>query len=415
VTLDQTYLTTHPWLTFRVDLRAMSFRSWLLLGEAASKLDHVGWALLRPDAAENLQRVYLARGALATTAIEGNTLSEEQARGVVDGTSSLPPSQEYLGREIENILGAFEVIRQEVFDHDGEPYASVPITVEKIKHYNRLVLDGLQVDEDVRPGEIRTHSVVVGNYRGAPAGECELLLTRLCEWLNRDWDASDPARPARPGDRSLRVAIAIVKAVMAHLYLTWIHPFGDGNGRTARLLELQILLSAGFAMPTTQLLSNHYNRTRSQYYRQLAAASETRDPLGFLHYAVAGFVDELRAQLDCIWSMQYVDRWNQFVYETFGEIASDSQRRRLRLVLDLSHASIKPPDGIGTPSRDPIPRGELRHLSPQLAELYAGKTDRMLTRDLDELLSRNLIVRTEAGYVPASHQVYSFMPPARGG
>ena len=191
-------------------------------------------------------------------------------------------------------------------------------------------------------------------------------------------------------------------------------PFGDGNGRTARLLELQIRLSAGFAMPTTQLLSNHYNLTRSEYYRQLAEASTTHSPLGFLHYAVEGFVDELRAQVDRIWSMQYADRWEQFVYESFGEIRSDSERRRLRLVLDLSRRSIVPPDGIGLPAIDPVPRGELRHLSPQLAELYAGKTERTLTRDLDELLGRQLIVRASGGYAPASDSVLAFMPSARG-
>ena len=131
-------------------------------------------------------------------------------------------------------------------------------------------------------------------------------------------------------------------------------------------------------------------------------------------YAVEGFVDELRAQVDRIWSMQYVDRWKHFVYESFGEIRTDSERRRLRLVLDLSRRSIVPPDGIGLPAVDPVPRGELRHLSPQLAELYAGKTELTLTLDLDELLGRQLIARTSGGYTPASDSVLAFMPSARG-
>ncbi len=399
------YQRSHPWLTFQLDLRALSFKTWLLLGEAASKCDHVRWALLRPEAADDLLQVYLVRGALATTAIEGNTLSEEQALGVAEGTLRLPPSQEYLGREIENILAAFHAIRDEVFDHDGEPHGDVPLTVEKIKRYNRMILDGLKVEEDVEPGEIRTHSVVVGTYRGAPAGDCEALLERLCTWLNSD--------DFRHEDPSLREPLAIVKAVIAHLYLAWIHPFGDGNGRTARLLELQILLSADFAIPTTQLLSNHYNRTRTEYYRQLATASSARSPLEFLHYAVEGLVDELRAQLDRIWSMQYTDRWEQFVYETFGEIRGNPERRRLRLVKDISRASIVPADGVGLPAVVAIPRRRLRHLSPQLAELYAGTTERTLTRDLDEVISRGLIERTSEGYVPSSHRVFSFMPPAR--
>jgi hypothetical protein len=129
---------------------------------------------------------------------------------------------------------------------------------------------------------------------------------------------------------------------------------------------------------------------------------------------VEGFVDELRAQLDRIWSMQFVDRWEQFLYETFGEVRTASERRRLRLVKDLSRRSIVHADGIGLPTTDPVPRGELRHLSPQLAELYAGTTDRTLTRDLDELIQRGLIVRTPDGYEPASDQVHSFRSPARG-
>jgi Fic family protein len=384
----------------------MTHKTWLLLGEATSKCDHVHWALLRPDAASELLRVYLVRGALATTAIEGNTLSEEQARKIADGELRLPPSQEYLGREIENILAAFHEIRDEVFEHDAEIDANVPLSVDRIKHYNRLILSGLTVEEGVEPGEIRTHSVVVGNYRGAPAADCETLLEQLCSWLNSDAFQSD--------DEQLMIPLAIVKAVVAHLYLAWIHPFGDGNGRTARLLELQILLSAGLAMPVTQLLSNHYNATRTEYYHQLANASASASPLDFLHYAVEGLVDELRAQLDRIWSMQYVDRWEQFVYETFGEIRTESERRRLRLVKDISRASIIPADGVGLPWLEPVPRQKLRHLSPQLAEFYAGRTERTLSRDLEELIDRDLIRRDEGGYVPASNRVLAFMPHARG-
>lgn len=255
------------------------------------------------------------------------------------------------------------------------------------------------------PGELRTHSVVVGDYRGAPAGECEHLLDRLCSWLGSDAFRTD--------DEQLRVPLAIVKAVFAHLYLTWIHPFGDGNGRTARLLELHILLSAGLAEPTTQLLSNHYNRTRTAYYRQLSAASKASDPLGFLHYAVQGFVNELRAQLDRIWAMQYADRWEQHVYESFGEVRSDSERRRLRLVLDLSKASIRSNEDRALPELVPVKRESLRHLTPKLAELYAGKTERTLSRDLNELLGRQLLMRHPRGYVPASDAVLAFRPRAR--
>ena len=92
-----TYTTTHPWLTFTADLDAASFRNVAAARRGRLQSGHVRRALLRPEVAEELLQVYLVRGALATTAIEGNTLSEDEARRVADGTLRLPPSQEYLG------------------------------------------------------------------------------------------------------------------------------------------------------------------------------------------------------------------------------------------------------------------------------------------------------------------------------
>lgn len=394
------YEKTHPWLTFEVDLNAADFRLWLLLGEATSKSDHVRRALLRPEVAAEMLTVFLVKGALATTAIEGNTLSEEEARQIYENELRLPPSKEYLAQEIQNVIGAFNRIRDEILPDA----ANADLTVEKIKLYNRLVLDGLVTDDDVEPGEIRMHSVVVGRYRGAPAQDCEYLLERLCEWLN------STAFKAPEGEPELAPPLAILRAVLAHLYLTWIHPFGDGNGRTARLLELHILLASGFPQPVTQLLSNHYNHTRSEYYRQLDRTT-TEGPSGFLLYAVQGFVDELRAQLDRIWAMQYVDRWEQYVHQRFGETSTDAQRRQLRLVKDLSKASIEATPNLPVPNLQPKPRAELRRLSPDLAEAYAGKTERTLTRDLNALERMELILRTPEGWIPRSDSVLAFMPP----
>jgi len=404
MTATREFERTHPWLTFDVDLERASYRLWLLLGEATSKSDHVRRALLRPDVAEELQKVFLVKGALATTAIEGNTLSEEEARQVFEGKLRLPPSKEYLAQEIRNIVDAFDHIRDEIL-----PDASnADLTVEKIKLYNRFVLDGLEVDDGVVPGEIREHSVVVGRYRGAPAEDCEYLLERLCAWLGSEAFEAPEDHP------ELAPPLAVLKAALAHLYLAWIHPFGDGNGRTARLLEAHILLASRFPQPVTQLLSNHYNQTRSEYYRQLDRTSR-EGPNGFLLYAVQGLVEELRDQLDRIWSMQYVDRWEQYIHQQFGETRTDSQRRQLRLIKDLSRASIETLPNhqlYPLPWIEPVPRSKLRMLSPELAEAYAHKTERTLSRDLNALERMGLAWRSEDGrWWPASDSVLGFMPP----
>src|SRR5262249_20698492 len=132
-----------------------------------------------PRAAAELLQVYLVKGMLATTAIEGNTLSEEEVKRIFDHTLELPPSRVYLEREIENVLSAYNLARQGLLE---DPH--LPFSVTRLSEYNRLILDGLELEAGVVPGKIRQHSVVVGSYKAAPADEAERLLEELCDWLN---------------------------------------------------------------------------------------------------------------------------------------------------------------------------------------------------------------------------------------
>jgi Fic family protein len=384
-TLGRRYQETHPWIDFRVDLRAAGPEFWMLLGEARSKIDHIAKSLLNPAVAREMHIVFLAKGVLATTAIEGNTLSEEEARRRIEGDLALPPSQEYLGREIDNVIAAYNEIKDELVSG-----AAAPMSRTAIETYNRLILRDLELEEGVVPGEV-THSVAVGGYVGAPREDCGFLLDRLTEWLNGPDFAPRDARWAMP--------MAIVRAIVAHLYLAWIHPFGDGNGRTARLMELRILLEAGVPTPATHLLSNHYNQTRTEYYRQLREASKSGgDVLPFLRYALQGFVDGLRDQLLTIRDQQFADRWEQHVYQQFGRTNSSARLRQRQLVLEMSKFE------------QPLPRTELRKLSAPLVEMYHGKTDKTLTRDINAVVAMGLVRREGRSYTPNKHIIEAFLP-----
>ncbi|MDQ2910088.1 MAG: Fic family protein [Actinomycetota bacterium] len=380
----------HPWITFRVDLSHAGAEFWMLLGEARSKIDHLSLALLKPAVADELHQIYLAKGAQATTAIEGNTLSEDEVAAIVAGRAGEPsPSQEYLYREVENIVSAFNRIKDHLVAG-----GSADVTPANVRQFNLEVLDGLD-HGDLHPGEIRRRSVVVGRYRGAPWADCDHLVERLCEWLN--------GPDFEPQGEEWKIPYALLRATVAHLYIAWIHPFDDGNGRTARLMELQILLAAGVPMPAAHLLSNHYNATRTEYYRQLEDASASGgDIMPFLRYAIRGFVDGIRAQVERVWVQQYVDRWEQFVYETFGgRVTTDAERRRLHLVLELSMR------------QDPVQRREIARLSPDLAIAYAG-TQRMLSRDLNALEAMGLIEQAGRGFWRARReQILAFRPLRR--
>ncbi len=384
----RTYEETHPWIVFQLDLRKIDYQLWLMLGEVESKCQHISGVPLLPGVAEMLHQIYLAKGVLATTAIEGNTLTEEQVMQRLKGQLDLPPSKAYLGQEIDNIIQACNQIAEEIFQ--GQ---STDLSVETFKADNRQVLKGLALAEGVESGVIRPYSVGVGSYRGGPAEDCEYLLERLAAWLNQDF--------APPGGR-YPIAFGLIKAILAHLYLAWIHPFGDGNGRMARLVEFRILLAAGVPSAAAHLLSNHYNQTRSEYYRQLERASQSGgDVLPFVRYGVQGFVDGLQEQLQLIRGQQLHVHWVNYIHDQFRDRNSAADMRRRHLVLDL------------TTTAEPVVIGAIRHVSPRVAEAYAGKTDKTIQRDLNELERMDLIQRTPKGIQVRRERLLAFLPGRR--
>ncbi|MBC2704879.1 Fic family protein [Desulfobacula sp.] len=381
----KTFEKTHNWINFRLDLRKASYKLWVQLGEAQSKCRHISGVPLMPSVAGELYKVFLAKGALATTAIEGNTLTEEEVKKHLDGELKLPPSKEYLKNEVNNIIEACNTIGKTIIST-----GNTKLTLDKIKQYNAWVLNDLPLDEDVEPGIIRKHSVGVGTYIGAPAEDCEYLLKRLCEWINKDFNPS--------GDEV--IIYGILKAIICHIYIAWIHPFGDGNGRTARLLEFEMLLSSGVPAPSAQLLSNHYNQTRTEYYRQLDATHKSGgDIFKFIMYALQGFIDGLFEQLDLIQEQQLHVHWLDYIHDVFSDKDSAPEVRRRRFAVDLSNLV------------DPVPVAKARHISPRIAEAYASLTEKTVTRDINALIKLGVVIKTPQGIVANKGLMHAFLPP----
>lgn len=379
------YEETHPWLTFCVpQLARANPRLWAQLGECQSKCEHIAGVPLRPDVAMNLHRVYIAKGALATTAIEGNTLSEQEVLKVLDGTLKLPPSREYLKQEVDNVATAFGKIWDQVVSS-----TLPPLSVAEFEAMNAQILDSLSLAEEVVPGKIRTYDVGVSRYRAVPAEDCAYLLDRLAKWIDG---------PELQGPADMKIMHGVIRAVIAHLYFAWIHPFGDGNGRTARLIEYRILLACGVPSPAVHLLSNHYNLTRTEYYRQLDRASGSKgEYLPFVEYAVQGFVDGLRQQLAEIREFQLDVIWRNYVHELFGDRKGEIDSRRRRLVLALSETTER------------VKMAKIMKL-PGVPTDYLGATRMVLNRDLNELKKMGLVTRTRQGSKANKQIVEAFLP-----
>jgi len=381
------YMASHPWISFRLDLKHASWEFWNHVGEAHSKCRHLARTPLPPAMAHEMEQVYLAKGAWASAAIEGNSLNEEQAVAAVEGKLEVPESQEYLKQELDNVIDALARIESEV-----HRTGRFDISPESLRELNRKVLEGLDLEDHVTPGGFRTQGIIVGTvYRGAPAQDCDYLVQAMCDWLNGPDFAPDG------GDHAKGFLWAMLRAIVAHVYIAWIHPFGDGNGRTARLVEFGILAAAGVPSVAAHLLSNHYNETRANYYRQLESASKSGGDLNPLFaYAAKGFVDQLQQQLNSVhdWILQAT--WTNYVHSLFSDPTALAKRQR-DLVLALASDSF-------------IPKAKLTSLTPGVAEAYATKKSKTVTRDLNALAQMGLIERNPEGIRARREIMLSFMP-----
>jgi len=377
----------YPWITYEVNLKNLPFTTWIQLGECLSKCEHISRIPLKPTTAIEMHKIYLAKGVFSTTAIEGNTLSEEQVRQIIDNKLTLPPSREYLKQEVDNILQLCNEIKNNMCSG-----TSLVISMDTIKKFNKIILQNIPCPDYAIPGEFRKVPVGAGLYKAVDHQDIEELMVELCKWLNSAYFKIPNTHP---------IISSIIKAIAAHLYIEWIHPFGDGNGRVGRLLEFAILIYSGVPSPAAHLLSNHYNATRNEYYIQLDAAGKKRDVCDFITYATQGFRDGLMEQLKYIFLQVLDTSWENYIYETFKEHKrSEKPAKRMRtLILELSHQA------------EPVPRDKLTTLSPKIIDLFKDGSPMMLSRDINELIKLDLIEKTEKGYKAKVEKMLGFLPP----
>lgn len=381
----------YPFISFEFDInRRLTPDMWLDLGEAMSKCQHLAGVPLKPARADEMSAVYLARGVQATTAIEGNTLSETEVKQIVaKGTAHVGKSRQYQEREVKNVLGA-------IYEMDQALRAGMrlPITRERLERLNFQILDGIPDEPQVVPGKLREHNVSAGRYLAPRWQDVPELIDRFVRRLAELRSVVTPESPVRD-----RFVNAVLAAMLAHLYIAWIHPFGNGNGRLARLVEVQILSESGVVpIVATNLLSDFYNKTRDHgYYRALDAAQG--DVVSFIRYALDGFLDELRAQIEVVKAENVQIHWESYVYGVFSDMPDTETRTRQREL-----ALVMPQDRW-------ITAKEATDLNTRLARLYAKVGERTPTRDLNDLSKLGLVLKEGRRYLARRSVIQAFIPP----
>lgn len=360
------------------------------LGQCEGFISAISETPIQPEHHERLLRVALVKGAMATTAIEGNTLTPEEVERVMVG-ARLSGSREYLAVEVRNVVDAMNSLLDEVESEGGQA-----VTRELLLRMHRMIGRNLGEHFDAVPGRFRTDSRTVGPYRCPQHEDVEDLVDGLCAWLVAGFPSAVAESP---------LANAVIQAIVAHVYLEWIHPFGDGNGRTGRLLEFYVLLRAGHPDIASHVLSNFYNQTRSEYYRQLHLATQTRSLTAFIDYAVEGFRDGLSEVLTTVQRSQLEIAWRSLVHERFGRLRHRktsvlTRRRDLMLAIPLDQSlSIE----------------EIALIDPRTARVYGGLSDRTLQRDVALLVEMGLLGASDKQYSANVDMLHARMARRAGG
>ncbi|MBL7063122.1 MAG: Fic family protein [Anaerolineae bacterium] len=177
-----------------------------------------------------------------SNAIEGNTLTLRETQLILETGLTIGGKSLREHFEVINHKEAIEYVEALAAGED-------PITPLRVRQIHRLVLT--RIDDD-NAGQYRNLPVYITGTAHKPpdAWQVPHLMSGWGDWLN------GPAAALHPVER----------AALAHYRLVAIHPFIDGNGRTARLVMNLLLIREGYP-PTIILRIN-----RRQYYRVLAQA-----------------------------------------------------------------------------------------------------------------------------------------------
>jgi cell filamentation protein, protein adenylyltransferase len=216
---------------------------------------------------ERLQQAELKREIAGTSRIEGAEFTERELEEALQATTDALVTRSQ--RQARAVKRAYDWIASIPDDR--------PTDAQLIREIHRRIVTGAD-DDHCPPGELRKQdqNVIFGmpEHRGAGGGqEVDAAFQGLADALRREFRDHDP----------------IVRAMAAHYHLAAMHPFLDGNGRTARALEALLLKRAGLRDTAFVAMSNYYYEEKTGYLKALA---ETRardfDLTPFLSFALKG-------------------------------------------------------------------------------------------------------------------------------
>ena len=218
------------------------------------------------------------------THIEGNPLDSGEVAAVLEGETVHAKD-----RDIQEILNYRNVLKY--IDKTPNSKLQTPkITEKDLLTIHKLTVEKVLTSD--KDGKYRKTQVVVKNtqpeevsFDPPRSGEVPKLSKEFFSWL-----ASSESESIHP----------VLAAGVTHYVLAYVHPFVDGNGRTARALATMVLFSRGYDIKKFFSLEEYFDRNAKRYYETLQAVSNQkaeslsdRNLTVWLEYLCEGLAEEL--------------------------------------------------------------------------------------------------------------------------
>ncbi|MBK6445924.1 MAG: Fic family protein [Bacteroidetes bacterium] len=260
MSFDATYPFPLPELPPRLDSGQETLVKWLL--KARTELGELkGYSHALPNPGLLLSPAII-RESVASSGIENINTTVEKVL------------EQQLFPESEQRLENKEVIRYRdaVLFGFGRNEGSCPSVTDSFWHPKSFWLK-TATDTEKRKTELRIHLPGKVLYTPPSSGDISKLIANWEKYIHNKEDETDP----------------LIKCAISHYQFEAIHPFGDGNGRTGRILMVLYLVQEELLSFPMLYISGYINKHRSEYYRLLNEVTSNSNWTEFVEYMLKGF------------------------------------------------------------------------------------------------------------------------------
>lgn len=238
----------------------------------------------------------LSRSVHFGTKIEGNDLTQEQAQQI-SSLDKVTDSKEAISktgivareRDVQEVINYRNVLSW--IDKQGSGPLDQVLNTNTLKVIHRLTVDRLV--DDKYAGEYRDKQVVVKSatdggvvFRPPVSVEIPYLVDDFFAWVY-----SEEATRLHP----------VFRAAIVHYQLAYIHPFVEGNGRTARAMATLLLYLLGYDFKKFFSLEQYFDHDVNAYYQALLSVQQSSGDmtywLEYFGYGLALEIEKIKSQV----------------------------------------------------------------------------------------------------------------------